>query len=60
MADMNYRWPAKEGNGMVPWWIILYRVPFFLIILFGKLILAVGVFGYTFGDWYETTEAFKG
>jgi len=42
---INWRWPAKDSNNLVPWYTILRRSLFLPFVFGGKLILCFGIFG---------------
>lgn len=44
---MNLNWPSTEENDMVPWYVILARLPGYSLILAGHVVTTVGVLLYT-------------
>lgn len=48
---MNLHWPHRPENGLAPWYLIAWRLPWFAVIRLGQAIYFVGALGYYFGDY---------
>ena len=50
---MNLKWPSKHTNNLMPWYIILWRIPFLLLSMLG---LAFAYYSLRLGFGKETAN----
>jgi hypothetical protein len=41
---MTWRWPATEHNMIVPWYVVLWRLPWFIAYHILRVLLCVAAF----------------
>lgn len=53
---MNIHWPATPNSNLLPWYVILWRAPWWPVVFAGRVLFAAGI-GAAFLSWASAEQA---
>lgn len=42
---LNFHWPYTPDNNYAPWYLLIWRTPWFIVMFIGRIIFCIGVAG---------------